>query len=158
MNKIFRLEKLRTKENMSVRTYNICIDNDLFSASDILDYYRTNKTFKGLRNCGAKSENELVKICLKYWQHKSSEINENDDHESEIQMIFKRLKEDELKWNFANSEGNAQFVSLSVRAKNSVYTLIEDVRFDLEKFIVKAILIPYNFRNIKHAGKKTVNE
>ena len=158
MNKIFRLEKLRTKENMSVRTYNICVDNDLFSASDILDYYRTNKTFKGLRNCGAKSENELVKICLKYWQHKSSEINENDDHESEIQMIFKRLKEDELKWNFANSEGNAQFVSLSVRAKNSVYTLIEDVRFDLEKFIVKAILIPYNFRNIKHAGKKTVNE
>jgi|GEM_PF-3653840 len=152
------LRELRTKEDMSERTYNICSENQLFSASDILDYHKTYRTFKSLRNCGDKSEHELVKICLKYRQYESSEINENNVQESKMQMIFKSIKEDHLKWQYAHSEGNTQFAGLSVRAKNSVYTILGNIKFDLEKFIIKAILISYNFGEIKSAGKKTIKE
>ena len=143
---------------MSERTYNICIDNRLFHDYDIIDYFRTNKTFKGLRRCGVKSEQELVKICLKYQQLESSKINYNDDQDSEMQKIFERIKEHQLKWKHIQSEGNALFYGLSVRAKNSVHILTEDIGFNLEKFIVKAILIPCNFGIIKSTGKKTVEE
>ena len=152
------LKKLQHEENLSQRTYNVCLINRLFTVSHILDYYKKNKTFLKLKNSGKKTEVELVGLCLKYLQFEWSELDDTVTHKSEIQIIFEKIKEHQYKWEYAKSQGDISFSRLSVRAKNSVRTLTEDVGFDLENFFMKAILIPCNFKEIRNTGKKAVSE
>ncbi len=152
------LKKLQHEENLSQRTYNVCSINRLFTVSHILDYYKKNTTFLKLKNSGKKTEVELVGLCLKYIQFESSKLDDTVNHKSEILIIFEKIKEHQYKWEYAKSQGDISFSRLSVRAKNSVRTLTEDVGFDLENFFMKAILIPCNFGEIRNTGKKAVSE
>jgi hypothetical protein len=152
------LESLRIEEEMSLRAYNVCVNNKLLSLADLLDYYTANKTFRKLNRCGRKSEIELVEICLKHIPLKSTAINLTHTGEAEMPMTFKRLREHELKWQYFYTEGYARFVRLSTRAQNSIRKLTEYVGFDIEKFIIMTILNPCDFQKIKDTGKKTVIE
>ena len=158
MTKNLHLEKLRIKEKMSTRSYNICANNQLLSIADIIDYYKSNKTFRKLNRCGPKSQQELEKIYLKYRKNETSIMIEKDIDDSEMQRIFKRIKKHKLKCQYLFAEGNVLYDRLSIRAKHSVLTLIEDIGFDLEKFVAKTIFTTCNFGMIKATGKKTVKE
>ena len=153
---------------MSNRTYNICEVNQLSSVFDILDYWKTNKTFQNLKNCGAKSQNELITICRKYKNLKrhiflnyiaAAGVKYKDmDQVIAIRQIFERVKKDPQKWKYAQHDVNCLFMLLSVRTKNCINTLINDVEFNLDKFMEKAIFVNCNFGEIKHSGAKTVQE
>ena len=79
------LEEINRKESLSIRTYNICKYNNLNTLEDILKYYKTHRSFKGLRNCGTKTDEELKYICKKYTypvasattNHTNTEIQQN---------------------------------------------------------------------------------
>jgi hypothetical protein len=79
------LEEIYRKESLSIRTYNICKYNDLNTLEDILKYYKTHRSFKGLRNCGTKTDEELKNICKIYiypapsatLNHTNTEIQQN---------------------------------------------------------------------------------
>jgi hypothetical protein len=60
------IKDLAEIEDLSVRTINICYFTDLHSLNQILRFYETHKSFKNIRNCGAKSEKELIELCEKY--------------------------------------------------------------------------------------------
>lgn len=60
------LKELSGIEKLDSRTYNICEDNDLTDLKTILQYFLENSSFKKLRNCGDKSNQELINICNKY--------------------------------------------------------------------------------------------
>lgn len=62
------LDVLFRVENISRRSYHVCLSGGLTSLQMILQYYDNNrsKSFKAHRNCGAVSDKELVNICLKY--------------------------------------------------------------------------------------------
>lgn len=47
---------------MSVRAYNVCIDNNLKTIEDLYDYYKTNGSFLSLLNCGSKTNDELINL------------------------------------------------------------------------------------------------
>ncbi len=66
-------------EDISVRSYNVCIDAGLNSLRRIIQYYYNNRRngFLSIRNCGNKSNRELIKICLKYEKLISSIQNGN---------------------------------------------------------------------------------
>lgn len=75
------IELLCQFENISLRTLNICFDNELFSIKDILKFRRQNRGFDKLRRCGSKSNHELISICIKYEKYfidvfESEEVNE----------------------------------------------------------------------------------
>lgn len=53
-------------EELSVRSNNICLWNNLNDINAIIQYYRKFNDFSGLRKCGKKSNEELIKLCHKY--------------------------------------------------------------------------------------------
>ena len=59
------IEEIYKKEEISVRSYNVCKYNELHSVSDLKKYYYKYKSFEKLRNCGRKSNEELIEICNK---------------------------------------------------------------------------------------------
>ena len=60
------LEYLIERECLSVRSVNVCKDAGLISLNRILDLYAKKGSFLSLRNCGAKTDKELIEICKKY--------------------------------------------------------------------------------------------
>ena len=69
MNEVFKdidLSDLVKFENLSNRVYNICSSASLGYLSEIMDFYLEYRTFLKLRNCGKKTNNELIKVCRKY--------------------------------------------------------------------------------------------
>lgn len=47
---------------MSVRAYNVCIDNSLKTIEDLYDYYKTHGSFLSLLKCGSKTNEELINL------------------------------------------------------------------------------------------------
>jgi hypothetical protein len=64
------LDELKSIEELSERSYNICIYNSLKSLKHIINYYEEYGHFFKLRNGGIISNRELVKICEKYINNK----------------------------------------------------------------------------------------
>lgn len=71
------LEELNYKENLSVRSYNLCKNHELLDLASIQAFYQRNNSFRKLRNCGEKSNRELTSLCKKY-DRDGSELIEND--------------------------------------------------------------------------------
>ena len=59
------LDYLHKKYRLSQRAYNACKSNGLSDIKSILNYYRKNKTFTNLKNCGTMSDFELKQLCEK---------------------------------------------------------------------------------------------
>lgn len=51
---------------MSARSHHVCIDNEIETIIDLKIYFLKHKTFTKLRNCGEKSNLELIRLCNKY--------------------------------------------------------------------------------------------
>ena len=60
------IDNLLDKKEISVGTYNVCLHNEILSLEDICNVFQKHKTFKILRNCGPKKNNELVQVFEKY--------------------------------------------------------------------------------------------
>ena len=129
------LEQLVKHEKLSVRTINVCKNNGFDYLHDILNHYKKNRTFLKFKNCGAKTERELIYLCLKYRDY---EIESSDSCHLQEQD-----NEDEL-----------AHENLSIRAIN--------VCKDNELNSIEAILKHYKqyktFRNFDNCGSKTEKE
>lgn len=73
------LEELYEIENLTERTYNICKNNNLKDLDNILNYFLENRNFLNLRQCGRRSNGELLEVCNKYRQFFSVSSNVSDD-------------------------------------------------------------------------------
>lgn len=60
------LEQLSILEKLSQRTINVCNATGLKTLSEIFQFKIINSGFLRIRNCGAKSNEELIRICDKY--------------------------------------------------------------------------------------------
>ncbi len=58
-----KLSEIALHWNISSRAYNICEDNDLLDLEKLLHYFWQNGNFLKLRNCGSRSNLELINIC-----------------------------------------------------------------------------------------------
>lgn len=79
----YHLIELKITEGLSERAKNICLDNSLDSLFKVLEFYKENGDFLSLRNCGKKSNDELVAMAEKYLQKfkvSPDEIQTNDHH------------------------------------------------------------------------------
>jgi len=48
---------------VSVRAYNVCLYNELSSVESLLDYFKRHGSFSEFRNCGLKTNLELIDFC-----------------------------------------------------------------------------------------------
>ncbi len=51
--------------DLSVRSFNICTQNGLYTLDDLREYLKNNKHFMKLKYCGIKSNKELFELLEK---------------------------------------------------------------------------------------------
>src|SRR5690606_9133269 len=141
---------------ISVRSYHICKYNELHSVSDLQKYYFKNKSFDKLRNCGRKSNEELIDICNKYpdeyFENKEIEVKEENPLKSIISNLTRVQREVINSFIFVNTN------SLSVRSKNAISLHLKN-NLKVKNFTEKVLLSEsFNVQNIKNVGAKCVPE
>lgn len=62
----YHIEELLKKENLSERTRNVCLDESIDTLYKIVAYYFKHGDFKIIRNCGEKTNTELISLSQKY--------------------------------------------------------------------------------------------
>ena len=150
------IEEIYHYEDISVRSFNVCNDNELKNLNAILKHYCEHKTFGNLRNCGRKSNEELTSLCLKY-------INYDSNHFAEPLRLEKQLISTINNFTRTQREIVNTFIeinknSLSNRSKNAITSFLNG---NLKiRNISKRILTndKFNFKDIKNVGTKTVTE
>jgi len=86
----YHIEELKEINNLSERTKKVCLNGSLDNLYKILAYYFKNKTFKQVRNCGEKTNNELIEMSKKYIIE--YDISPNDLELDEDNYLFDKLK------------------------------------------------------------------
>jgi hypothetical protein len=86
----YHIEELQKIDNLSERTKNVCFEDSLDTLYKIISYYRENGTFRKIRNCGLKTDLELVNLSEKYL--KLAESSKEDISMSEEDERFENLK------------------------------------------------------------------
>lgn len=150
------IDEIYKKEEISVRSYHVCKYNELNSISDLKKYYYKNKSFEKLRNCGRKSNEELIEICNKYpdeyFENKEIEVKEENPLESIISNLTRVQREVINSFLFVNTN------SLSVRSKNAISLHLKN-NLKVKNFAKKILLSEsFNVQNIKNVGAKCVPE
>lgn len=150
------IDEIYKKEEISVRSYHVCKYNELNSISDLKKYYYKNKSFEKLRNCGRKSNEELIEICNKYpgdyYENIEIEVKEENPLKSIISNLTRVQREVINSFIFVNTN------SLSVRSKNAISLHLKN-NLKVKNFTEKILLSEsFNVQNIKNVGAKCVPE
>jgi len=151
-----KIDEIYRKEKISIRSYHVCKYNELHSVEDLKNYYYKNKSFDKLRNCGRKSNEELIEICNIYQGGYSERLDVETKKENTLKKIISNLtrvqREVINSYIFVNSH------SLSVRSKNAI-TLHLNGNLKIKNFAEKILLSEsFNINNIKNIGAKCVPE
>ncbi len=150
------IDEIYKKEEISVRSYHVCKYNELNSISDLKKYYYKNKSFEKLRNCGRKSNEELIEICNKYlddnFENKEIKVKKENSLKSIITNLTRVQREVINSFIFVNTN------SLSVRSKNAISLHLKE-NLKVKNFTEKVLLSEsFNVQNIKNVGAKCVPE
>lgn len=150
------IDEIYKKEEISVRSYNVCKYNELHSVSDLKSYYHKNKSFERLRNCGRKSNEELIEICNKYpdgyVENKEIEVKKENPLKSIISNLTRVQREVINSFIFVNTN------SLSVRSKNAISLHLKN-NLKVKNFTERVLLSEsFNVQDIKNVGAKCVPE
>lgn len=141
------LSDLNKNMKLSNRSYGICMDYDLMTLTDLINFYVQNKSFLKLRNCGRKSNAELVAICKAYDTNEVQEQSAEDGYS--YVAAADKLTEEQVKAFDAYINFKAQ--SLSVRSYNGLNDFAKS-QINLKQLIV--LLDPdFDLRSIKNIGQ-----
>lgn len=158
--------------DMSVRAYNVCVQNQLTTFKDLHDYYSDNGSFLKLPNCGSKTNEELVNIVLKNVSNSVvKSINPSFDH---TMPLNKKIENIELATNdqmfdivrkLTKKERNAinDFImflvySVGTRTKNSLFEYYNE-GFKIKSLLKKPKLTDnLESLSIAKVGKKSITE
>ena len=116
------IEEIYYSEDISVRSFNVCNDNDLKDLTAILKHYRENRTFINLRNCGRKSNEELTALCFKYIDYDSNYYAE--PLKPEKQLITTITNFTRTQREVVNSFIDINTNNLSNRSKNAITSFL----------------------------------
>lgn len=146
------VEEIYLKGEISVRSYHVCITSELYTVFDLINFYHNNLSFKNIRNCGTKSNNELIAICEKYKSSSIKVVKRENIFEKIVLNLSRAQREVINSFTLVNKE------SLSVRSNTAISSYLNN-NFKVKNFTEK-ILIPKSFhpQNMKNIGTKSVTE
>ena len=146
------LKEIYEREWMTVRAFNVCVSNGIESLSQLLTVYRLSDSFVQFRNCGSKTEGELIEICKKYSNpNKYEEISrETIDVTIEIADRLSLFKKNILYRYLLNS-----FDNLAVRARNGLLSIV-DGEITGQAILNNVVLKKIDFLDAKNIGKTTL--
>lgn len=113
------INEIYFNNEISMRAFNTCIENKIETTTELGEIYSANGTFKALRNCGDKTNVELISMCLKYPNHKElADVKDLNTNKFTIQDIIVLLDQDQKK--LINEFIDENFYKLSSRSKNGL--------------------------------------
>jgi len=138
---------------LSVRAFNTCIDNQIETIYDLQAYHLNYGSFKHFRNCGKKTSSELINICIK---HKNpEETTESTDYDFQSNYINNLTQ---VHIDSINRYIKSGFLELSVRSSNALKKHIYG-EINIHGFNKHIFSKPFfNINNIKDVGDKSVPE
>lgn len=71
------LEDLYNKKEISEKTYNVCVDNNLLTLKEIKSFFREHSSFYGLDTCGLRTNEELISLCQNIFLTENELIDAN---------------------------------------------------------------------------------
>ncbi|MBP6979240.1 MAG: sigma factor-like helix-turn-helix DNA-binding protein [Bacteroidales bacterium] len=86
----YHIEELQEFSGLSERTKNVCIKGSLETLYKILLYYLKNGDFKKIRNCGEKTNLELIALAKKYVDE--YQVNVEDLEITDEDNVFEKFK------------------------------------------------------------------
>jgi len=150
------IDEIYRKEEISVRSYHVCKYNNLNSIKNLKEYYYKHKSFSKLRNCGRKSNEELIEICNKfqveYFEGLEIEIKKGNPLKTIISELTRVQREVINSFILVNTN------SLSIRSRNAIlHYLNKNLKI---KNFADFFLFPDNFtvKNIRNIGAKYIPE
>jgi hypothetical protein len=150
------IEEILYNQDISVRSFNVCNDNDLKDLSDILDHYYEYRTFDKLRKCGRKSNEELTALCLKHLDF--NRLHCAGTLLPENKLISKIINLTRTQREIVNNFIEINVNNLSNKSKNSITTFLNG-NFKIRNINEKIISNQgFNFKDIKNVGTKTEKE
>ena len=147
------LSDLTHIENLSVRSSNVCEWNNLNDLMSILNYFWENNNFLGLRNCGQKSNTELIELCQKYEDFTIRSIKEKPENPIEKHIDLLTVRQRKILNNVIESQSS----TLSVRSLNAIEKM-SDSSLTIRGLREILITPKYDIGEIKNIGKKSVDE
>jgi hypothetical protein len=151
------INEIFLNDEISVRAFNTCTDNEIETISELKEYFNTYGSFNKFRNCGKKTDSELVGICLKYFDLENQLINTIDIYSNQnICNILSNF--DEKKLIIVDSFIKVKFNDLSVRSSNALKRFLTgDVTIkNLEENIFSDNY--FNLNIISDIGAKSIPE
>lgn len=153
------IDEIYKKGNLSIRSYHVCKHNNIETIYDLKEYFVKNKSFTKFRNCGRKSDEELIKLCNSYYLEEIDSIdNETQEliSENPLKKIVTELTRTQRE--VVNSFILVNTNSLSVRSKNAISLHLKG-NLKIKNFAEKILLSDtFNVKNIKNVGAKCVPE
>lgn len=161
------LAELKKNKELSVRSYNVCRSNDLDTIDQVIRYYKQYKTFENLRNCGRRSNEELINICLnnEYYCINSDRtiIETNSDRaiiETNKEDPFTEIIHDlsRIQRDVISSFIKINILNLTNRSKNALSKFLNS-NYSIRNFSNKILLdISFRIDNIDNIGGKSTLE
>ncbi len=141
------------KDVLSVRSYNVCVDNKLNTLNDLNNHFSKFYTFTNLPNCGRKSNKELIEFC----NQKNSEnhldqitkLGEESAHYSDkrIEELLANLTLKDWETFLLNLLTSSK--TLSKRNENILLSITKNkIKHSILKNLIKAQYSPLQIKNI----------
>ena len=148
------IDKIYSDGNLSVRSYHACKYNEIESILDLKSYYLKHRTFTKLRNCGEKSNLELIRLCK---EHQDASIPK-DTETKENTLIDKIQKLNRLQRQVINQFIKITTSNLKVRGRNAITSYIGET-LRLNDFSIKIFgRDDFQISKIKNIGKGYIPE
>lgn len=139
-------------EFLSVRSINVCKAAGLNNLEDIIMYFNVYKGFQHLKNCGRKSETELMSVCEVYGNHSNSDnivIMSND-------VLLKIVSFEPKKIGILNTYFYFLFSKIEVRSQNGLRKLSDNL--NSQEIIEKIFAFGFKFIDLQNIGAGTIKE
>ncbi|MBP6754699.1 MAG: hypothetical protein KA210_01030 [Bacteroidia bacterium] len=152
---------LLNQKKITQRAYNLCLYNHIFTLEDLIKYFISNRNFNSLRNCGVKSNDELIVICkyyLEFDEYKQLIIcNANNQTLIESNGTF------EVNLNRLQREVVNVFIEINInqltnRSRNAI-VLHLDKNLKIKNFIDNNFFsLSFDAKNMRNIGLKCIPE
>ncbi|WP_406844048.1 DNA-directed RNA polymerase subunit alpha C-terminal domain-containing protein [Flavobacterium soyae] len=151
------IDEIYKNENLSVRSYHACKYSGLDTLGDIIKFYQENSSFDKLRNCGKKSNEELIELYNKY---KNTDFGFDEIYQVKIEdkckTIISELSRNQRE--VINSFIQINTNSLSIRSQNAIKAFLED-NLKIKNFADKILFADgFDIKKIRNVGARSVSE
>ena len=153
------IDEIYKKGNLSIRSYHVCKYNDIETILDLKKYFIKYKSFVKFRNCGRKSDEELIKLCNSYYLE-GVNLFDNEIQEKVLENPIRKIINGltRVQREVINSFILVNTNSLSVRSKNAILLHLKK-NLKIKSFAEKILLSDsFNVKYIKNVGAKCVPE